>query len=87
MYQLSQDALDYVTSTKQELMDLERTLAQIPAPSHQEHKRAAFCKKWLEDAGAKGVYIDEVQSHFPHQRRGQRPPDLFAATWIRCSRI
>ena len=55
MYQLSQDALDYVTSTKQELIDLERTLAQIPAPSHQEHKRAAFCKKWLEDAGAKGV--------------------------------
>lgn len=80
MYQLSQDALDYVTSTKQELMDLERTLAQIPAPSHQEHKRAAFCKKWLEDAGAKGVYIDEMQNViFPINAEGSDRLTLFAA--------
>ena len=59
---LSQDALDYVLSAKDELMDLERTLCAIPSPSHQEHRRAAFCKEWLEKAGAKGVYIDEVQN-------------------------
>ena len=48
---LSQDALDYVLSAKDELMDLERTLCAIPSPSHQEHRRAAFCKDWLEKAG------------------------------------
>ena len=32
---LSQDALDYVLSAKDELMDLERTLCAIPSPSHQ----------------------------------------------------
>lgn len=80
MYQLSQDALDYIISTKDELMDLERTLAQIPAPSHQEHRRAAFCKKWLEDAGAKGVYIDEKQNViFPINAEGSDKLTLFAA--------
>lgn len=29
---LSQDALDYVLSAKDELMDLERTLCAIPSP-------------------------------------------------------
>ena len=50
---LSEDALDYVLSAKAELMDLERTLFAIPSPSHQEHRRAAFCKDWLEKALAK----------------------------------
>lgn len=37
-----------------------RELCAIPAPSHFEHERAAYCKKWLENVGAKGVYIDEA---------------------------
>ncbi len=37
-----------------------KELCLIPAPSHFEHKRATYCKKWLEDAGAEGVYIDEA---------------------------
>lgn len=37
-----------------------KELCAIPAPSHFEHKRAEYCKKWLEDVGAKGVYIDEA---------------------------
>ncbi|MBQ9777536.1 MAG: M20/M25/M40 family metallo-hydrolase, partial [Clostridia bacterium] len=32
------------------------------APSHHEEKRAAFCKEWLESAGAEGVYIDEAKN-------------------------
>lgn len=80
MYQLSQDALDYVVSVKDELIELERTLSAIPAPSHQEHRRAAFCKQWLEDAGAKGVYIDEAQNViFPVNAEESDRLTLFAA--------
>ena len=60
MYQLSQDAKEFIASSKQELTDLVLALCAIPAPSNHEEQRAAFCKKWLEDAGAKGVYIDEA---------------------------
>jgi acetylornithine deacetylase/succinyl-diaminopimelate desuccinylase-like protein len=35
-------------------------LCAIPAPSHMEQKRAAYCKKWLESVGAEGVYIDDA---------------------------
>lgn len=35
-------------------------LAQIPAPSNQEEKRAEFCKSWLENQGAERVYIDDA---------------------------
>lgn len=57
---LNESVIQYVDAHKQEAYDLLLTLAQIPAPSHNEEKRAEFCKKWLEDQGAKGVYIDEA---------------------------
>ncbi len=37
-----------------------KELCLIPAPSHHEEKRAEYCKKWLEDAGAENVYIDDA---------------------------
>lgn len=37
-----------------------KELCAIPAPSHKEHKRAQYCKQWLEKVGAEGVYIDEA---------------------------
>ena len=37
-----------------------RELCLIPAPSHHEEKRAAYCKKWLEEQGALDVYIDDA---------------------------
>ena len=37
-----------------------RDLCAIPAPSHFEHQRAEYCKRWLEGIGAKGVYIDDA---------------------------
>ena len=40
--------------------DTLKELCEIPAPSHLEHKRAEYCKAWLEGVGAKGVYIDEA---------------------------
>ncbi len=49
-----------IEASSQEAYDLLVELGKIPAPSHHEEKRAEFCKKWLEDQGAKGVYIDEA---------------------------
>lgn len=50
----------YLASCQEELKQLIRDLCAIPAPSHHEEKRAAFCKAWFENAGGKGVYIDEA---------------------------
>ncbi len=41
-----------------ETLELLCTLAQIPAPSNDEGKRAAFCLKWLQEQGAESAYID-----------------------------
>jgi len=79
-YQLSKHALDYVGATEQEAIDLLKTLCAIPAPSHKEHKRAEFCKKWLEEAGARGVYIDEALNVvYPVNAEGSDRLTLFTA--------
>ena len=43
-------------------LQLLKTLAAIPAPSHHEEKRAEFIKNWLIEQGAKDVYIDEAKN-------------------------
>ena len=50
----------YLASCQEELKQLIRDLCAIPAPSHHEEKRAAFCKAWFEANGGKNVYIDEA---------------------------
>ena len=50
----------YMDQHIQEAVDLLTELAQIPAPSHFEEKRAVFCRQWLANQGAKDVYIDEA---------------------------
>ena len=57
---LTEELLRYYDEHEQEAIDLLIELAQIPAPSHHEEKRAEFCKNWLEKQGAKGVYVDEA---------------------------
>lgn len=80
MYQLSKEALEFVKNHKDELIDLERALCRIPAPSNHERARAEFCKKFLEDAGAKGVYIDAADNMvFPINCEGSDKLTLFAA--------
>lgn len=49
-----------IQSWHPEQLDLLMTLARIPAPSHQEQRRAEFCKDWLEQNGAEGVDVDEA---------------------------
>ena len=56
--ELSKEILDYIDAHRQEGYELLLELAQIPAPSNHEEKRADFCKTWLEKQGAEGVYID-----------------------------
>ncbi len=46
-------------------------LAPIPAPSHNEELRAEFCRKWLQDIGAEGAYIDEALNVvYPYKDNG-----------------
>jgi len=57
---LNETILKYIEEHKDEAFELLVELAQIPAPSNQEEKRAEFIKKWLDAQGAEGVYIDEA---------------------------
>ena len=50
----------YAQQVQEELKQLIRDLCAIPAPSHLEHQRAAFCKQWFEAAGGQEVHIDEA---------------------------
>ncbi len=43
----------------EETIELLKTLAAIPAPSHHEEKRAEFCLNWLKACGGE-AYVDEA---------------------------
>lgn len=45
---LTDEILSWYDDHRQEAYDLLIELAQIPAPSNHEEKRAEFCKRWLE---------------------------------------
>ena len=51
---------EYILDQQPALKQLIRDLCAIPAPSHHEEQRAAFCKKWFEENGGEGVFIDEA---------------------------
>ena len=57
---LTQDMQNYILECQEELKQLIRDLSVIPAPSHHEEWRAAFCKAWFEAAGFAGVTIDQA---------------------------
>ena len=58
--ELTPQILEEIEQYRQEAYDLLLELAQIPAPSGQEDKRAEFCKQWLEAQGAEDVYVDDA---------------------------
>ena len=71
---LKQEIQEYIDAHEEEAYRLLVTLAQIPAPSNHEEKRMEFCRKWLEDMGAKGVYTDAALNVvYPYQAEGDRP--------------
>ena len=57
---MTPEMLSYLDASQEELKQLIRDLCAIPAPSHHEEQRAAFCKRWLEQAGGQNVHIDEA---------------------------
>ena len=50
----------YAEECQDELKKLICDIAVIPAPSHHEEKRVAFVKEWMENNGAKDVYVDDA---------------------------
>ncbi|MEY8355565.1 M20/M25/M40 family metallo-hydrolase [Lachnospiraceae bacterium 54-53] len=52
----------FIQQHKEEAIALLEELGKIPAPSHKEDKRAAFCKRWFERKGCNEVCIDEAKS-------------------------
>jgi len=46
----------------EEVYALLKELCAIPAPSHHEEKRAAYCKAYLDKLGFDKVYIDEAKN-------------------------
>lgn len=62
MYDLKHTVFSWCDSQFQEHIDLLKTLAAIPAQSHQEEKRAEFIKNWLLFQGAEVVHIDKAKN-------------------------
>ena len=70
----------YITENTELMYATLKELCLIPAPSHFEHKRAEYCKNWLEKIGAKGVYIDEALNVvFPLNCEGSNEITVFEA--------
>ena len=77
---LTEDVLSYIDAHSGEALELLMKLAQIPAPSHMEHKRAEFCKNWLQKQGAEGVYIDDALNVvYPIHCNSDKPICVFMA--------
>ena len=62
MSDLREDISLWCESIFPEHLSLLKSLAVIPAPSHQEDKRAHFIKQWLEENGASNVIIDDAKN-------------------------
>ena len=62
MKNLSQRASAFLEETFEDTMSLLEALCKIPAPSHHEERRAEFCRNWLLEQGANGVYIDKSKN-------------------------
>ena len=60
--QIKAVAAAYGEQVRAEALELLRTLGRIPAPSHQEDRRAAFCRDWLLEQGAEDVVIDAAKN-------------------------
>ncbi len=57
---LTADMERYIREVQPELRQLIRDLCAIPAPSHREEARAAFCRDWFRRNGGENVEIDEA---------------------------
>lgn len=53
-------AREYARASHEEQVDLLRTLAQIPAPTGREGRRAAFVRDWLAAHGCDDAHVDDA---------------------------
>ena len=80
MLTLNEKIKDYISQNSELLYKTLKELCLIPAPSYYENERAEYCKKWLENYGAEGVYIDEALNVvFPINCDGNDKITVFAA--------
>ena len=80
MKELNQAVLSWLEQHREEYLADLKELAQIPAPSHFEEKRAEWVKAWLERHGATGVTIDEAKNViFPYHAEGKNDLCVFNA--------
>ncbi len=71
---------NFIQKNEAAMLQTLKELCAIPAPSHHEEKRAAYCKRWLEAIGAEGVYIDEATNVvFPIHCQGSNEITVFVA--------
>ncbi len=74
------EMLTWCENHYEEQLTLLKTLAAIPAPSHQEERRAAFIKNWLEEQGAEKVTVDAAGNVIlPFDVAGKRSCTVFMA--------
>ena len=70
----------YIRQNEALMLQTLKDLCAIPAPSGMEQKRAAYCKKWLEENGAEGVYIDSALNViYPQNCEGSNEITVFVA--------
>lgn len=77
---LNEEIKAYIQAHAQEAKELLKELAQIPAPSNKEEKRMEFCKNWLIQCGAKGIYTDAALNVvYPYELTENKPVIVFMA--------
>lgn len=75
-----EDIREFIARNRELMLETLHELCLIPAPSHHEEARAEYCREWLEDAGAEGVFIDGAKNViFPLHCDGSREITVFAA--------
>ena len=62
-----------------EAFELLCTISKIPAPSNDEGLRAEFIKNWLENIGAKDVYVDDALNVIYSVGDSDKPLVIFMA--------
>lgn len=60
----------YIRQCKDELLQLIRDLCAIPAPSHHEERRAAFCRDWFEKHCGSAHTDEALNAIFPWNDTG-----------------
>lgn len=70
----------FSASYHEEAVSLLERVCTIPAPSHDEGRRADFIMSWLEEKGVEGAYVDEAKNVvIPYCDDGVCGLDVFAA--------